>query len=151
MKILKYIFILFVIVLLALFAYDFYNSKSLKKVSVSKGAVPYKFTGKYYGNISGSAQAKHMPLLRKSLSTKVQITVRRNNKITFYGDGESFTTTIGSNGGFNGKLRIKEKKCSGLLKVSGFVNGKTAKGKLGGNGSCEGIAITLNGKFSANK
>ena len=124
------------------------SDTSVEDVSVVAGDVPSTFVGVYQGTISVRASAG---ILSESFTEPVTITVREDNTVTFSGDDpdEVFTTTIGSNGGFNGSLPINEDDCEGTVDVSGSVDGTTASGELGGEGECDGIDVELTGTFTA--
>jgi len=94
------------------------TSSTDSDVEVAAGDVPNALVGTYTGTLSGTAEADDLPLER-DFTEPVTITVSENNTITFSGDDpeETFTTQIGSNGGFNGSLDIVEDECDGVLNV----------------------------------
>ncbi len=126
------------------------SDTSVDNVDVAAGNVPNAFVGVYRGTISARARAG---ILSERFSEPVTITVRADNTVTFSGDDpdETFTTTIGSNGGFNGRLPINEDDCEGVVNVSGSVDGTTASGELGGDGECDGVGVDLTGTFTASR
>ncbi|MGH1428983.1 MAG: hypothetical protein ACRBEE_13650 [Arenicella sp.] len=126
------------------------SDTSVDNVDVTAGDVPNSLVGVYRGTISAKAEAG---LLSERFTEPVTITVSEDNTVTFSGDDpdEVFTTTIGSNGGFNGSLTINEGECEGVVNVSGTVDGSTASGDIGGDGKCRGIDVDLTGSFSATK
>ncbi len=126
------------------------SDTSVENVDVTAGNVPSAFVGEYRGTISVRARAG---ILSERFTEPVTITVRADNTVTFSGDDpdEVFTTTIGSNGGFNGRLPVNEDDCEGVVNVSGTVDGTTASGELGGEGECDGIDVDLTGTFTARK
>lgn len=123
---------------------------SVDNIDVAAGAVPSSFVGVYKGSINAKARTL---LLSESVKEAITIIVKSNNTVTFSGSDpdETFTTKIGSNGGFNGQLSIDEGSCSGDLSISGRVNGSIASGQVGGKGKCSGISVDISGTFSATK
>lgn len=126
------------------------SDTSVENVEVTAGDVPNELVGTYQGTISGEASAQLLPI-SESFEEDITIIVSPENTITFAGDDpdETFTTDIGSNGGFNGSLSIDEDECSGVINVSGIVDGNTAQGDIGGEGECDGIDVDLTGSFFA--
>ncbi len=126
------------------------SDTSVDNVEVAAGAVPNELVGTYNGTISGEASAQLLPL-SESFEEDITIIVSPDNTITFAGDdpNEVFTAVIGSNGGFNGSLSIDEDGCSGIINVSGVVDGNTAQGDVGGEGECDGVDVDITGSFFA--
>ena len=85
------------------------SDTSVENVDVTAGNVPSSFVGEYNGTIRARASAG---LLSESFTEPVTITVRADNTITFSGDDpdETFTTTIGSNGGFTGSTFLVQNR-----------------------------------------
>ena len=126
------------------------SDTSVANVEVSAGSVPSELVGTYTGTISGRASAELLPI-SESFEEDITIIIRDDNTITFAGDDpdEVFTTNIGSNGGFNGRLTINEDECEGVINVSGTVDGSVAQGDIGGEGECDDIDVDLTGTFRA--
>jgi len=126
------------------------SDTSVDNVEVAAGDVPNQFVGTYTGTVSVRATAEVLPI-SESFEEDITIVVNEDNTVTFLGDDpqETFTTVVGSNGGFNGQFTIIEDDCEGVVNVSGTVDGVTAQGEVGGEGECEGVDVDLTGTFFA--
>lgn len=122
--------------------------------SVSGDMLPAEFVGVYVGTISARLEASG---ISESETYEITITVNADGTIKFDGDDpdETFTVGIANDGTFSGNLRIDEDDVTGVLGVTGRVDGTTASGDVVGEGEFDTGIITIDidvtGTFTATK
>lgn len=116
--------------------------------------LPAEFVGVYRGTLNLRAEAGG---LSDSDSFAITITVFEDGTIRFDGDepDETFTAGVTDAGDFAGNININESDCSGMLAVTGQVDGSTASGTVMGEGTCNfdgiNLDVQLSGDFNAIK
>jgi hypothetical protein len=104
--------------------------------------LPAEFVGVYTGTIDIQAEASG---IKDSDSFPVTITVSADGTLRFDGDDpdETFTVGIANDGTFSGNLRYDDKDLTGVLGVTGRVDGTTASGDIVGEGEYDTGVVTL--------
>jgi hypothetical protein len=154
MLILRKVFILCSVFLLASCGGGESSSGGNADVTTPGDMLPANFVGTYTGILNLRASAAG---LSQSESVPITITVSSNGTVTFTADDPDETVTVGiSNAGaFSGNLSIEEDPCTGTISVAGSVDGANASGTVEGDGSCSqnglNIDVELDGDFSATK
>lgn len=116
--------------------------------------LPAEFVGVYRGTLNLRAEASG---LSESDSFPITITVFEDGTIRFDGDepDETFTAGVTDAGDFAGNINVNESDCSGLLAVTGRLDGSTASGTVQGEGMCLiggiNLDVELSGDFNATK
>ncbi len=122
--------------------------------SIAGDMLPPEFVGVYIGTVDVRAEASG---ISERDTFPITITVRADGTLTFDGDDpdETFTVGIANDGTFSGNLRIDDEEVSGVLGVSGRVDGVTASGDIEGEGEVDTgvvtLAVDVTGSFSATK
>lgn len=122
--------------------------------SVAGDMLPPEFVGVYLGTLDIRAEASG---ITERDTFPISITVSADGTLRFDGDDpdETFTVGIANDGTFSGNLRIDDDKVSGVLGVSGRVDGVTASGDVVGEGEVDTglvtLAVDVTGTFLATK
>ena len=118
--------------------------------------LPAIFIGVYTGTLNATIKGAG---LSESDTFQITITVFANGTVRFDGDDpdETFTVGVTDAGDFSGNLRAEDfnDDCTGVVGVTGNVDGTTASGTINGDGECDvsglDIGIDVTGTFSATK